>query len=481
MPDNKNLETDPITSLIAEFNDPEREEDEFRNDFFQGLSGRRKKSALALTLIWAFTIGLHLLPYNFIVIIALGLFVTIQGFRLMFTSALHPSLTPATDALTLTPSPLAEGGMPFVSLLVSAKNEEVVIAKLVKMLLKLDYPQDRYELWIVDDNSSDKTGEILNQLALESPQLNVLHRDAQGKGGKSGALNQAFSLCQGDIIGVFDADAIVPENILQEVIQLFKNEVTGAVQVRKSISNSSENFWTQGQYVEMGLDSYFQRQRINCGGIGELRGNGQFVLRRALNSCGGWNEETITDDLDLTIRLHLDGWNIDILENPAVGEEGVRGVRALWHQRSRWAEGGYQRYLDYWRFLISSRLNWRKKFDLFFFFMVQYIFPTAALPDFLMVITRHRLPLIAPISSLTLILAFWGMFTGLRRNHQSEISFTDTVKMIGQSFFGMIYMIHWFIVMPVTTARMSFRQKRLKWVKTVHQGDTEENPALGIG
>lgn len=87
------------------------------------------------------------------------------------------------------------------------------------------------------------------------------------------------------------------------------------------------------------LDSYFQQQRIALGGIGELRGNGQFVRRSALDQCGGWNEETITDDLDLTIRLHLDNWKIGFLLNPAVNEEGVTKAIALWHQRSRWAEG----------------------------------------------------------------------------------------------------------------------------------------------
>lgn len=261
---------------------------------------------------------------------------------------------------------------------------------------------------------------------------------------------------------------------------LFQQEKIGAVQVRKAISNYDENFWTQGQSVEMALDSYFQQQRITCGGIGELRGNGQFVRRSALMSCGGWNEETITDDLDLTIRLHLDNWDISILEHPAVQEEGVKKAIALWHQRSRWAEGGYQRYLDYWRFILSNRLNWRKKFDLYYFFLIQYIFPTATIPDLMMVLTRHRLPLIAPLTSLTLVLAFWGMFTGLKRtNTNPHLSLSEGVKIFGQSILGMVYMTHWFLVMPVTTARMSIRQKRLKWVKTVHEGNTD-NLELGL-
>ncbi|MBD2393020.1 glycosyltransferase family 2 protein [Cyanobacterium aponinum FACHB-4101] len=457
----ENQELDPITSFIDEFSDPEMEEEEFRSDFFQGLSGRRKKAAFALGIIWILTVTLHLVSWSVWIIAILGIFVTIQALRLMFVAS--PTIkTPELEKL------------PYVSLMVSAKNEEAVVAKLVKMLANVNYPRHLYDFWVINDNSSDRTGIILDELKQEYPQLKVLHRDASAKGGKSGALNQAFLQTKGEIVGVFDADAIIPRDILLKTVPLFTEERIGAIQVRKSISNSNDNFWTKGQSVEMALDSYFQQQRIACGGMGELRGNGQFVRRLALESCGGWNEETITDDLDLTIRLHLDHWDIGVLEHPAVEEEGVKGAIALWHQRSRWAEGGYQRYLDYWRFIISNRLNWQKKFDLLYFFMVQYIFPTAAIPDLIMVTTHHTYPLIAPLSSLTLFLAFWGMIIGLKRtNPEKEYKFADYLQLIQKSILGMIYMTHWFIVMPVTTGRMSIRQKRLKWVKTVHEGDKE--------
>ncbi|MHC5830206.1 MAG: glycosyltransferase family 2 protein, partial [Nostoc sp.] len=116
------------------------------------------------------------------------------------------------------------------------------------------------------------------------------------------------------------ADAQVTPDLLLQVIPLFQREKVGAVQVRKAIANAKENFWTKGQMAEMALDTWFQQQRTALGGIGELRGNGQFVRRSALESCGGWNEETITDDLDLTIRLHLEKWDIECVFHPAVQE-----------------------------------------------------------------------------------------------------------------------------------------------------------------
>jgi len=269
-------------------------------------------------------------------------------------------------------------------------------------------------------------------------------------------------------------------------LPLFQRPQVGAVQVRKAIANADTNFLTQGQSIEMALDAFFQEQRIALGGIGELRGNGQFVRRLALERCGGWNEETITDDLDLTFRLHLDQWDIDFLAVPAVDEEGVTRSLALWHQRNRWAEGGYQRYLDYWRFLARNRrLSPRKTLDLFVFWLIQYILPTASVPDLVMAIARNSSPLLSPLASLTVMLSFMGMFVGLRRYQQpkalaapanANIEDWDNSfwTRLSQSLRGTFYMFHWLVIVASTTARISIRPKRLKWIKTIHQGAEDE-------
>ena len=293
-------------------------------------------------------------------------------------------------------------------------------------------------------------------------------------GGKSGALNQVLPLTQGEILAVFDADAQVPPDLLRRVLPLFEREEVGAVQVRKVIANAAKNFWTQGQQAEMALDTYVQQQRIAIGGIGELRGNGQFVRRSALKRCGAWNEETITDDLDLTLRLHLDQWDTECLCYPAVEEEGVTSAIALWHQRNRWAEGGYQRYLDYWRLIISNRMGTRKTWDLFIFLLIQYILPTAQVPDLMMAIIRARLPVFSPFTGLAMSLSMLWMFIGLKQTRRDEKFRVSTFFVILlQTLRGTIYMLHWLVVMTSTTARMSVRPKRLKWIKTVHQGGKE--------
>ncbi len=438
---------------------------------FPGYSGRRRKAALTLSVLWGGTIFLHLLSWGSWLVMGLT--------AMLATHALHIFLAPLKRVPAPLPTTKGVAGeatldptwhsWPFVSLLIAAKNEEAVIAKLVQSLCDLDYPTSRYEVWVIDDNSSDRTPHILQELSKTYPSLRVLQRGVGATGGKSGALNQVWPECCGDIIGVFDADARVSPDLLRRMVPMFDETTVGAVQVRKAIVNRAKNLWTRGQQAEMALDSYLQQQRIAVRGIGELRGNGQFVRRQALEQCGGWNEETITDDLDLTMRLHFSGWDIQFLLQPPVGEEGVEHPLALWHQRNRWAEGGYQRYLDYWRLIAQKHLLPAKAFDMFAFWVIQYGLPTVAFPDFMMAVLRGRMPIFLPVSGLAFALSFVGMLRGLQRTRQQGFWVTSI-----QTLWGNLYMLHWLLVIATVTLRLSVRPKRLRWVKTTHVGGEDE-------
>lgn len=422
--------------------------------------GRRRKAAVVLTMVWSGTIALHLVSWGSLFILGLATVVGLHSLTIVFAKPRH------LDEEKI-------GDFPFVSLLVAAKNEELVISNLVNNLCNLDYPASGYEVWIVDDNSSDKTPQLLYELADKYENLKVFRRKPGATGGKSGALNQVLPLTKGEVIAVFDADAQVSPDVLLRTIPLFNRETVGAVQLRKEIANASTNFLTKGQMAEMAVDTFFQQKRSLRNGIGELRGNGQFVRRKALYSCGGWNEETITDDLDLTLRLHLDKWDIECVFYPAVKEEGVTNAVSLWHQRNRWAEGGYQRYLDYWDLILRNRMGTWKTFELLInFVLIQYIIPTAAIPDLLMAIARHRMPILSPLTGMTVTVSCLGMFAGLQRIHKNKRLKTYAYLMLLlQSLRGVLFMFHWIVVISSTTARMSVLPKRLKWVKTLRQGE----------
>ncbi|MBH8554866.1 glycosyltransferase family 2 protein [Nostocaceae cyanobacterium CENA357] len=454
-------ELDPLNSLLSDLSVDEESVVETDMSLPPRFQGRRRKAALVLTIVWSGTIALHLVSWGSIFVLGLTTLLGLHALVIVFARPRHYAKE-------------MQGDLPSVSILVAAKNEDAVIGKLVKNLCSLEYPNGQYEVWIIDDHSTDKTPQLLAELAQEYEQLKVLRRSAQATGGKSGALNQVLPLTKGEVVAVFDADAQVAPDLLLQVIPLFQHEKVGAVQVRKAIANAKENFWTKGQMAEMALDTWFQQQRTAIGGIGELRGNGQFVRRTALESCGGWNEETITDDLDMTFRLHLNNWDIECTSYPAVQEEGVTNAIALWHQRNRWAEGGYQRYLDYWHLILKNRMGTRKTWDLLMFMVTMYILPTAAIPDLLMAIARHRLPILSPVTSLSVTMSVVGMFAGLKRIRlDQKFSIFTSFLLLLQTMRGTLYMLHWLVVMSSTTARVSIRPKRLKWVKTVHSGNGE--------
>lgn len=459
-------ELDALNELLSDLSEAEESEEDALSPMSMASfsAGRRRKAAVVLTIIWSSTVVLHLVSWGTWFVLGLTTLFGIHALRIVCARP-HRQIEPLGDD--------AIADAPFVSLLVSAKNEEAVIGNLVKMLCSQNYPDEKYEVWVIDDNSTDKTPKILSQLEREYGNLKVLRRMAGSTGGKSGALNQVLPLSKGEILAVFDADAQVQPDLLRHVLPLFGQEKVGAVQIQKAIANASENFWTGGQAAEMALDTYVQQQRVALGGIGELRGNGQFVRRKALESCGGWNEETITDDLDLTLRLHLARWDIECVAQPEVEEEGVTKAIALWHQRNRWAEGGYQRYLDYWRPIVRNRLGTRKTYDLFMFLLAQYLLPTAQVPDILMAIARNRLPVLSPITTLAMLMSTVWMFMGLKRLQRlsgRKLPLTAFFILLFQTLRGTFYMFHWLVVMTSITARMSVRPKRLKWVKTIHQG-----------
>ncbi|MBD2179045.1 glycosyltransferase family 2 protein [Pseudanabaena sp. FACHB-1998] len=439
-------------------------ETNFRSSLHSGGDRRRLKTITILAIVYGLTISLHFAPWMQWVL--LGLF-AIHALRLIFAPPLPDLVTQVTSTNFANPdsNPELNKDLPFFSLLASAKNEEAVIANLVKNLCQLDYPSDRFEVWIVDDNSSDRTPEVLDLLKQKYPQLKTLRRGADAQGGKSGALNQVLALTQGDIVGVFDADAQVPNDVLRSLVPVFQQAKIGAVQLRKAIANATENWWTAGQSAEMALDLCLQDLRIRVGGVGELRGNGQFVRRKALDDCGGWNEQTITDDLDLTIRLHLNQWDIACLNFPAVLEEGVVNAKQLWHQRNRWAEGGFQRYLDYWSLLVSGKMGFLKTFDASLFYINQYLLTVAFIPDTIAAILLRHNPMLPAIAGFSLALTSVTMAFGLRRSYQVTWG-----QAIIQSASGMIYMLHWIPIIGSVTLRMCVLPKRLKWVKTQHQG-----------
>ncbi len=407
---------------------------------------RRLKASLVVLLVWGTVSLLHWRSQALWLLVALTFVLAVQTMRMLVAKPLAPVLknTPPVQ----------------VSILVAAKNESAVLPNLVQSLFQLDYPIFP-EIWIIDDGSTDETPQVLSTLQARFPALRVHYRTS--KGGKSGALNSVFPFTQGELVLVCDADAQLPADFLQQTVPLFQQDEIGAVQVRKAIANQTLNFWTRCQQMEMSCDSVLQVHRLAVGGMTELRGNGMMVRRQWLEQCNGWNEDTVTDDLDLTFRLYLAGTEIAFVSVPSIQEEGVTTWKQLWHQRCRWAEGGYQRYLDYFPQLLT--LGWVKGIDLVLFFLLQFLLPIAIIPDLLWTIFHSHFSILFPLQSLLSLILTASFIAGLY-----QFQGLRGGALLWATVQGSVYMLHWIPIMILITVRLCVQPQTLHWVKTDHQG-----------
>lgn len=366
--------------------------------------------------------------------------------------------------------------LPAVDVVVAARDEQAVVTRLIEGLAALRYPADQLRFWVIDDGSTDRTSELLAELQQRHPQLQVLRRPADAGGGKSGALNLALQHLQGSWMLVLDADGELQVDTLERLIPFAEGGGWAAVQLRKAVVNPDTNLLTRAQAMEMAFDAVIQQGRLACGGVAELRGNGQLLRREAVLACGGFNEATVTDDLDLSVKLLLQNQPIGILWDPPVREEAVLSLRALLRQRQRWAEGGLQRFLDYWPDLLSRRIPPAQKLDLACFFLLQYALPLVAAADLLgALITRSR-PTYWPLSLMAFALSGASIVAGIRRPSEGP---PLPVLQPFNLLLGILYLGHWFLVIPWTSLRMALLPKRLVWAKTQHLGD--EGVAAGDG
>jgi 1,2-diacylglycerol 3-beta-glucosyltransferase len=437
---------------------------------------RRSKAALFLLCCCGAGIAPHWLDPVRALLPATSLAVVLGGYSLrtlLIGRQRHRSAPGASSVPSQSVDPPATD-LPAVDVVVAARDEQAVIGRLVERIAQLRYPAGRLLLWVVDDGSEDGTPQQLATLQGQYPLLlRVLRRSRGAGGGKSGALNLVLGQLQGRWLLVLDADADLQPDVLERLIPHAEAGGWAGVQLRKAVVNSEANLLTRSQAMEMVLDAVVQEGRLAAGGVAELRGNGQLLRRDAVQAAGGFNEATVTDDLDLSFRFLLAGLPIGLLWDPPVGEEAVLTLPALWRQRQRWAEGGLQRFLDYWPGLLSDRLTAGQRLDLACFFLLQYALPVIAAADLLGALLTRTPPTVWPFSIVTLALSGLAISAGCRRPSEGP-----ALPALHPFSLGLVilYLVHWFVVIPWVTLRMAMLPKRLVWAKTLHLGEAPTQP-----
>ncbi len=357
---------------------------------------------------------------------------------------------------------------PFISILIPCHNEAVVIKETVENILNVDYKN--YEIIVIDDRSTDDTKDAVLELEKKYDKVKALIRDKSAYPGKSAVLNDAIKIAKGEAYLVFDADAKIKPDFIKLLLTKYEGDDVGAIQARKVIINANQNFLTACQYNEYVMDTHLQVGRDAVKGAVELRGNGELIKKNALVDIGGWNNETITDDLDMSTRLHIKGWDIRFVQDAIVYEEGVVTFSALVRQRRRWVEGSIRRYLEYiWDVLFTKDMSLRVGFDLIAY-ISEFLLPAWLIIEIIVQAFHFVKGQENYILSSAILIVVVGLFftSGLIYSFRKYSHYT-TFKAIIQAIITSGYFITiWFPIVMFIVFKIIFTKRTMDWGKTQH-------------
>jgi 1,2-diacylglycerol 3-beta-glucosyltransferase len=372
--------------------------------------------------------------------------------------------------------PLAEGSRPWVTLLVAARNEEPVIGATLASLTGQDYAEGgepRFDIVVVDDGSTDQTGTLARQAATMHPdRLRVVRREpGDGPSMKAAALSFAHAQARGEVIGVLDADASVAPDFVTRVMRAWQADPgAAAIQAQRRAHNRDDGWLASAQDEELLMDMASQCGRLATHGIAELRGNGMFVRRAALDRLGGWNASALTEDLELSTRLVAAGERVALAPQVEVGEEAVMSLRGLWQQRLRWAEGSIRRLMELGPGLLRApQLRLGLKLD-FVAFIAEFVLPPLFVTTIIASLLTIPLPRPADWTVPASLFLGYGIGTFLLALAGLAAQGERGPGLIGRAGRGSLFLSHWLVVVPAALLRIAVGRPATSFIQTRRSG-----------
>ncbi len=237
---------------------------------------------------------------------------------------------------------------PLVTVQLPIYNERYVAPRLVAAVLDFDYPADRLEIQILDDSTDDTADRVEAELARAAARKRPLPvvrrlRRKNRQGFKAGALAAGLEQARGEFIAIFDADFVPEPDFLRRTVPAFRDPGLGMVQACWGHLNRNDSLLTRAQAVL--LDGHFlveQAARYRAGCFFNFNGTAGVWRRRAIEDAGGWQVDTLTEDLDLSYRAQLAGWRFMLMTDLAAPAELPARVNDFKSQQHRWARGSAQ-------------------------------------------------------------------------------------------------------------------------------------------
>lgn len=259
--------------------------------------------------------------------------------------------------------------LPHVTIQLPLFNEMYVCERLIDAVCAIEYPREKFEVQVLDD-STDETVDIarakVDEWRAKGIDIVYLHRTDR-TGFKAGALQAGLDVAKGSLVAVFDADFVPGPEFLRKTIHYFASPRVGMVQVRWEHLNREFSLLTHAQAVF--LDGHFvieHTARNRSGSFFNFNGTAGIWRREAIKSGGGWQHDTLTEDLDLSYRTQLAGWQFVYLPDVVSPAEVPVDMNAFKSQQARWAKGSIQVAKKLLPRILTSKLPLHVKAEAFF-------------------------------------------------------------------------------------------------------------------
>ena len=303
---------------------------------------------------------------------------------------------------------LDRDALPYVTIQLPLFNEATVAVRLLDHVARIDYPRNRLEIQVLDD-STDETGSLVRARirelasAVETRDLDVvyIHR-VDRTGYKAGALDNGLKVAKGDLVAIFDADFLPQPSFLLSLVGHFEDKKVGMVQARWGHLNRDHSLLTRVQALMLdGHHLVENRARFAAERFFNFSGTGGIWRREAIGAAGGWQHDTLTEDLDLSYRAQMKGWKFQYREDVVTPAELPEDVGAVRQQQFRWAKGTVQSARKLMKTVMSSELTAAQKLEAFFHLTPHFAYPLMVL---LSVLLLPALVLMPATSAQTMLM-----------------------------------------------------------------------------
>jgi len=234
---------------------------------------------------------------------------------------------------------------PVVTIQLPVFNERYVVERLITSVCSIDYPRELLEIQVLDDSTDDTvdiTRALVTEMKTRGFNIDYIHRQNRS-GYKAGALKEGLKTAKGELVGIFDADFIPNPSFLKDTIPYFSDPDVGMLQTRWGHINSDYSLLTRAQ--SMGIDGHFgveQASRAWSGFFMNFNGTAGVWRKKTIEDAGGWQADTLTEDLDLSYRAQLKGWKLSFAPDVVCPAEVPVTINAFKSQQHRWAKGSIQ-------------------------------------------------------------------------------------------------------------------------------------------